>query len=76
LESWAFMQAKFESLGEEEIRPVRLLTGRDLISEGFSPGPAFGKVMEEIETAQLEGNIKTKEQALALARHMLAQRFA
>ena len=73
LETWAFMQAKLEALGDEEIRPVRLLTGRDLISEGFSPGPAFGKVMEEIETAQLEGNIKTKEQALALARQMLTQ---
>lgn len=73
LEAWAFMQAKRESLAGDEIRPARLLTGRDLIAEGFSPGRAFGRVMEEVETAQLEGDITTKEQALALARQVLAE---
>jgi tRNA nucleotidyltransferase/poly(A) polymerase len=71
LETWAFMQAKHESLASDEIRPARLLSGRDLIAEGYSPGPAFGRAMEEIETAQLEGNITTKEEALALARQVL-----
>jgi putative nucleotidyltransferase with HDIG domain len=71
LETWTFMQAKHESLGGDEIRPARLLTGGDLIAEGYSPGPAFGKAMEEIETAQLEGIVTTREQALALARQVL-----
>lgn len=73
LEPWAFMQAKLESLGLDEIRPERLLTGRDLIAAGFSPGPAFGRAMEEVETAQLEGDVTTKEQALALARQVLGR---
>jgi poly(A) polymerase len=71
LDNWEFVNQKRATLPAEDIRPPRLLTGQDLIAEGFQPGPAFGKALEEIETAQLEGQIRTKEEALRIARTML-----
>lgn len=71
LDSWEFMNRKLATLPAEEVRPPRLLTGRDLIAEGFQPGPAFGKALEEVETAQLEGQIRTREEALKIARTIL-----
>jgi poly(A) polymerase len=73
LDSWEFVSHKRATLPAEEIRPPRLLTGQDLIAEGFEPGPAFGKALEEIETAQLEGQIGTREEALRIARAVLAK---
>lgn len=42
----------------------RLLTGKDLISLGFSPSPLFKKILEEIELKTLSGEIKTKDEAI------------
>ena len=41
------------------------ITGRDLIALGWKPGPHFGPILEAIQTAQLEGTLTTKEEALA-----------
>ncbi|MBV9267476.1 MAG: CCA tRNA nucleotidyltransferase, partial [Acidobacteriaceae bacterium] len=46
-------------------------TGRDLIAAGFKPGPPFARALEAVETAQLEGEIHTREEALELARTLL-----
>ncbi|MCC7518953.1 MAG: CCA tRNA nucleotidyltransferase [Verrucomicrobiae bacterium] len=54
-------------LKREEIRPPRLVTGADLIALGWKPGPIFGRILAEIEDAQLAGEIATREQALAFA---------
>jgi len=56
---------------EQEIRPVRLLSGRDLIREGYKPGPLFKQILQAVEDAQLEGEIHTSEDAL----HLVRQRF-
>jgi hypothetical protein len=58
-------------LPEEVLKPAPLLTGNDLISAGYRPGPMFGIVLSEIEDAQLEGRISTTEEALRLAREKL-----
>ncbi|HEV8354750.1 MAG TPA: CCA tRNA nucleotidyltransferase [bacterium] len=44
----------------------RLLTGDDLIAMGYRPGPRFATMLETIEDAQLEGTIRTREEAVAL----------
>lgn len=51
-----------------EARPERLLTGNDLIAMGYPPGPQFGKILESVEDAQLEGRVRTREEAAALVR--------
>jgi poly(A) polymerase len=67
LDCWRFAKDSLAA-PEEELHPPRLLTGQDLIEAGYTPGPAFGRALEEVETAQLEGAVRTKEEALALAR--------
>jgi putative nucleotidyltransferase with HDIG domain len=71
LDNYQFVRDRRETLGEERIAPPKLVTGSDLIAAGFHPGPQFGKVLREIEDAQLEGRITTKEEGLELARELL-----
>jgi hypothetical protein len=40
------------------------LTGKDLIAAGFKPGPLFHEILERVKEAQLEGELKTREEAL------------
>jgi tRNA nucleotidyltransferase/poly(A) polymerase len=56
-------QREFES---EPIIPPPLLTGRDLIALGLKPGPRFGEILEAVQTAQLDGEIKDRTGALRL----------
>ncbi|MFL6415814.1 MAG: CCA tRNA nucleotidyltransferase [Bryobacteraceae bacterium] len=69
---YEFVKSKLEEFRGEQLRPPRLLTGDDLINAGYTPGPAFKRVIELTETAQLEGDIETREQALGLARQVLS----
>ena len=68
LTNYYFCTHKLASLEDEEIRPPRLLTGDDLIDLGYTPGPIFSKILERVEDAQLETEIATREDALALVR--------
>jgi putative nucleotidyltransferase with HDIG domain len=68
LENYEFVRRKQEELPPAQLKPAPLLTGRELIAAGYRPGPAFGKVLREIEDAQLEGRISTAGEALAMAR--------
>jgi poly(A) polymerase len=68
LTNYYFVQEKMAELPPEEIRPPRLLTGDDLKEMGYAPGPQMGKILASLEEAQLEGTIKTVEEARALVR--------
>ncbi|MFQ5844421.1 MAG: CCA tRNA nucleotidyltransferase [Planctomycetota bacterium] len=57
---------------DEEPPPVRpLVCGTTLIEMGYRPGPAFGKILEAVVDAQLEGGITSEEEA----RRWVAERF-
>src|SRR5579862_2517179 len=68
LDTYKRVLARLAELGEEELRPRPLLTGRDLIDAGYQPGPAFGKMLAAVEDAQLEGRLRSVDEALALVR--------
>jgi tRNA nucleotidyltransferase/poly(A) polymerase len=68
LENYEFMRRFLAETPPEEVRPVRLLTGDELISLGFRPGPEFREILESAEDAQLEGSIKTRDDALIWVR--------
>jgi poly(A) polymerase len=68
LRLYEFAKQKLVELGEEEIRPKLLLTGRDLIAAGYRPGPGFREMLTLAEDAQLEGMIATTDEALELVR--------
>lgn len=64
LSLYRFAKEKYETVPAESIQPKPLLTGRELIAAGYSPGPRFKKMLEAAEDAQLEGTITTPAQAL------------
>ena len=51
-----------------------LVTGSDLISLGMEPGPEMGGVLDILRNAQDTGEISTPEDALALAKSLLAKK--
>ena len=59
---------RFASLKPEEINPVPIVTGRDLIAMGFTPGPVFATVLKDVEYHQLNGDFETTAQALDYAK--------
>jgi poly(A) polymerase len=73
LDLYDFTQEKLRATPAEQIRPDPLITGDDLIQAGYVPGPQFKELLTAIEDAQLEGSIKTKEEAFALAKEKVKQ---
>ena len=65
LDAYDFVRRTLEETPVEEIRPVRLLTGNDLQSLGYQSGPLFSKILRSLEDAQLEGLIRSREEAIA-----------
>ncbi|HKD07093.1 MAG TPA: CCA tRNA nucleotidyltransferase [Bryobacteraceae bacterium] len=71
LENYDFVRRKQSETPPEQLKPNPLITGKDLIAAGYKPGPMFGVVLGEIEDAQLEGAIATRDEAMAMARARL-----
>jgi tRNA nucleotidyltransferase (CCA-adding enzyme) len=59
------------ALGVEHRPPARLVLGRHLLALGLPPGPRVGEILGQIYERQLEGEIHTTEEGIALAREML-----
>jgi poly(A) polymerase len=76
LDSHDFVRRFLEQTPPEAVRPPRLITGTDLAALGLSPGPRFREILTAVEEAQLEGQIATQEEALRLARLLVADRGA
>ncbi|MDT8390628.1 MAG: CCA tRNA nucleotidyltransferase [Lentisphaeria bacterium] len=51
-------------LAAEPAVPQPLLTGHDLIRAGMRPGKQMGKILADIQEKQLDGRLKTREEAL------------
>ncbi|MFZ1220560.1 MAG: CCA tRNA nucleotidyltransferase [Chthoniobacterales bacterium] len=64
LDNYEFLLKKKEEFANEPIIPPPLLRGDDLIAMGMKPGPMFGEILEAVETRQLEGALKDREEAL------------
>ena len=74
LESYGYIQKVLAETPPGQIRPPRLLTGDDLKEMGYAPGPLFSEILRSVEDAQLEGQIKSKEEAEAWVRARFARR--
>ena len=70
LENYELVQRKLEELPEEQLKPAPLVTGTDLIAEGYEPGPRFAEMLAAVEDAQLEGRAGSREEALAMVNEM------
>jgi poly(A) polymerase len=65
MDNYEFLLKKKEEFANEPIIPPPLVRGEDLIAMGMKPGPKFGEILEAVETRQLEGGVKNREEALA-----------
>jgi len=48
------------------------ISGDDLVTEGFEPGPRFGEALDAIRRAKLDGEISGREEEIAIAKRLLA----
>lgn len=67
LANYEFAAERLRQIEAEKPLP-RLLTGRDLIKEGYVPGPVFREILTEVEECQIEGEITGRDAALAYVR--------
>jgi poly(A) polymerase len=65
LDAYDFVRRTLEQTPAEDIRPAKLLTGNDLQNLGYQPGPLFSKILRSLEDAQLEGLVRSREEAIA-----------
>jgi len=57
---------------QNQIRPVKLLDGHDLINIfGLSPGHGLGELLEAVREAQAVGEVTTRDEALEYIREHL-----
>jgi poly(A) polymerase len=66
LDNYEFVKRKLAEAPPEKLKPKPLVSGHDLIAAGFEPGPPFARILQSVEDAQLEEQIETREQGMAL----------
>ncbi len=67
--TWFVERAR--ALGVEHEAPKPLLLGRHLLALGLTPGPQIGAILKQVYERQLDGEINSVEEALALAKSIL-----
>jgi poly(A) polymerase len=68
LDLYEYIKQKIATLPEEAVSPTPLLTGNDLIAEGYRPGPLFREILAAVEDAQLEGRLRDRAEAMEFLR--------
>jgi poly(A) polymerase len=69
LDNYEFLLRKREEFANEPIIPPPLVRGDDLIALGLKPSPKFREILDAVETGQLEGTLRTHEEALEWVKH-------
>jgi poly(A) polymerase len=64
LDLWRMAKDHLDRLAPEEIRPAPLISGDDLITLGYRPGPIFKEILKAVEDAQLDLLIHDHAEAL------------
>ena len=65
VDNYEFVQRKREEFAAEPLIPPPLITGEDLKALGLKPGPRFKEILDAISTRQLEGMLRSRDEALA-----------
>jgi tRNA nucleotidyltransferase/poly(A) polymerase len=63
-----FCERRRAELCADELQPPRLLTGADLVTMGYAPGPRIGEILRLLEDAQLEGEVTSRGAAETFVR--------
>lgn len=74
LEAYEFVESFLRLTPPEAVRPAKLVTGEDVLRLGYAAGPLIGKILAEVEEAQLNGELTSKEEAIAFIRSRFRQK--
>ncbi len=66
-----YVLAKRDEFAAAPLIPPPLVTGRDLIALGQSPGPRFKELLEAVQTEQLEGRLSDRATAIEWVKQQL-----
>ena len=66
---WFLNRAR--ALGVEHQPPAPILLGRHLLDLGMTPGPRVGAILRQVYEKQLDGEIKTVDEAIEAARPLI-----
>ncbi len=72
LGNYDFAVRKLRETPKEVLKPQPLVTGHDLIAAGYEPGPGFSRMLAAVEDAQLEGQLRSREEALTFVESRFA----
>lgn len=67
-QEWFIQRAR--ELAVEHGPPKPILMGRHLLEIGMAPGPALGRILDAVYQLQLEGRVRTLEEAREAARRL------
>jgi tRNA nucleotidyltransferase (CCA-adding enzyme) len=67
-----WFRQRSRALGVEHQPPPPMVLGRHLLAMGMKPGPEVGRVLAQIYERQLDGQIRTLQEGLELARTLIA----
>ena len=70
---WFLERAR--ALGVEHQPPPPLLLGRHVLELGLQPGPQVGEILRQVYEKQLDGEIRTVEEAIEAATRILNSEF-
>jgi hypothetical protein len=57
-----------------QLDPPPLVTGDDLLRHGVAPGPIFGELLAQLRDAQLDSQIHSKDEGMAMVDRLLEER--
>ena len=66
---WFLERAR--ALGVEHQPPAPLLLGRHVLALGVKPGPEVGEILRQVYEKQLDGEVRTTDEAIDLARNIV-----
>jgi len=69
LDNYAFLREREAAFAHEPLIPPRLVTGDDLVSLGWKPGPVFKLVLDAVQNRQLENAFSSREEAIDWVKH-------
>jgi poly(A) polymerase len=70
LGNYDYLKHLLDTMPPEQIDPPSLISGHDLKALGILPGKMMGRILEAVKTAQLEGTVQTRDEALKFARRL------
>ena len=73
IENYDFCREKLEKFPPKEILPEHKVTGKDLLSLGYVPGPVFKEILDFAYNEQLENKGLTKEMLLQMVQEKFSK---